>query len=176
MECICTQTKPRFILSSERVLGEWRHKGKNPLYWRLRGGLNPQCFIMQDSEYSSPPQCSHSSDLKIGTVVVTARRLVLQGLHQDWLIQSGVTVCILYLAEIARVICSFCLQNGSMHNVLSRLVPKTQFACCWDLKVSNPETTATTFDSRNSSCGNDGVDEDQCGSTLGPLSAMTGSV
>ena len=26
MECMCVQTRPRFILSSERVLGEWRQK------------------------------------------------------------------------------------------------------------------------------------------------------
>ena len=29
MECMCAQTRPRFILSSEIVLGEW---SKNPLY------------------------------------------------------------------------------------------------------------------------------------------------
>ena len=56
MERMCAQTRPRFILSSERVLGNGvrnhvNHvKGKNPLYWRHRGGLNPQRSITQDSE------------------------------------------------------------------------------------------------------------------------------
>ena len=55
MECMCVQTRPWFILSSKRVLGigvgmHVNSKGKNPLYWRLRGGSNPQRCIMQDSE------------------------------------------------------------------------------------------------------------------------------
>ena len=39
MECMCAQTRPQFILSSKRVLGEWSQKAwelqrKNPLNWR----------------------------------------------------------------------------------------------------------------------------------------------
>ena len=38
IECMCAQTRPRFILSSERILGEWSQnlcqlQGRNPLYW-----------------------------------------------------------------------------------------------------------------------------------------------
>ena len=37
MKCMCAQTRPQFILSSQRVLGKWSQKpcslqGKNPLY------------------------------------------------------------------------------------------------------------------------------------------------
>ena len=51
MECMCTQTRPRFILSSERVLesGVRTHvnsKEKN-LYRRRRGGSNPRRCITQ---------------------------------------------------------------------------------------------------------------------------------
>ena len=39
MDCMCTQTRPQFILSSKGVLGEWsknpcKLQGKNPLYWK----------------------------------------------------------------------------------------------------------------------------------------------
>ena len=37
MECMCTQTRPRFVLSSGRVLGEW---SQNPCYLQ---GKNPLC-------------------------------------------------------------------------------------------------------------------------------------
>ena len=55
MECMCAQIRPRFILSSERVVWEWSpnpcySQGKNPLYRRLRGGSNPWRCITQDSE------------------------------------------------------------------------------------------------------------------------------
>ena len=63
MECMCAQTKPRFILSSERVLGEWSQnpcqlQGKNPLYRRkvlLSGGSYPRRCIKQDSEPNTLP-------------------------------------------------------------------------------------------------------------------------
>ena len=40
MECMCAQTRPWFILSSERVLGEWSQnpcqpQGQNPLYQKI---------------------------------------------------------------------------------------------------------------------------------------------
>ena len=58
MECMCAQTTPQFILSSERVLGEWSQnscylQGKNPLYLEkipLRGGWNPRRCIKHDSQ------------------------------------------------------------------------------------------------------------------------------
>ena len=55
MEYICAQSRPQFILSSERILGEWSLnpcylQGKNHLCQRLRGGSNPRCCITQDSE------------------------------------------------------------------------------------------------------------------------------
>ena len=60
MECMCAQTRPRFILSSERV---WRNgvrthvnfKGKNPLYRGFRGGSNPSRCITQDREPNTLP-------------------------------------------------------------------------------------------------------------------------
>ena len=75
VECMCAQARPQIILSSERVLrnGDRTHinsKGKSPLYWRLRGGLNMQRCITQDSKPNilSTGLC-HTSDLKIGTPV-----------------------------------------------------------------------------------------------------------
>ena len=55
MECMCAQTRSRFILSSKRVLREWSQnpcelQGENPLYRKLRGGWNPQHCITQDSQ------------------------------------------------------------------------------------------------------------------------------
>ena len=39
MECMCAQTRPRFILSSERVLGEW---SKNPCNFQLQKSPLPE--------------------------------------------------------------------------------------------------------------------------------------
>ena len=55
MECMCAQTRPRFIVSSERVLGKGvrtyvNSKGKNSLYRGFREGLDPRRSITQDSE------------------------------------------------------------------------------------------------------------------------------
>ena len=55
MACMCAQTRPMVILSSERVLGEWSQEpcylqGKNPLYRSLCGGSNPRCWITHNSE------------------------------------------------------------------------------------------------------------------------------
>ena len=60
MECMCAQTRPRFILSSKRVLrnGVRNHvnfKGKKSHLWRLRGGLNSGHCIMHDSEPNTLP-------------------------------------------------------------------------------------------------------------------------
>ena len=54
MERMCAQTRPWFILSSERV---WENgvRGKNPLYRRLRVGSNPWCCIRQNSEPNTIP-------------------------------------------------------------------------------------------------------------------------
>ena len=52
------QTRPRFILSSERVLGNGVRAhvtSKDLLYRRLRGGWNPRRCITQDSEPSALP-------------------------------------------------------------------------------------------------------------------------
>ena len=64
MECMCAYTRPRFILSSERVLGEHSQNyrsvnfkgkilstGKN----LPRGGWNPRRYIKQDSEPNTLP-------------------------------------------------------------------------------------------------------------------------
>ena len=58
MECMCAQTRPRFVLSSKRVLGGWSKnprslQGKKvPSTGKIlpRGGSNPRRFIKQDSE------------------------------------------------------------------------------------------------------------------------------
>ena len=60
MECMRAQARPRFILSYERVLGEWSQNpcelhGGNPLHWRLRGRLNPRRCIRQDSKPDALP-------------------------------------------------------------------------------------------------------------------------
>ena len=60
MECMCAQTRPRFTLSSERVLREWSQnpcelQGEDPLYQRFRGGWNPRRCIMQDREPNTLP-------------------------------------------------------------------------------------------------------------------------
>ena len=62
MECMCAQTRPRFILSSERVWGEWSQnqcklQGKNLLPEKNlpRGGSNLQRCIKQDSEPNTLP-------------------------------------------------------------------------------------------------------------------------
>ena len=58
--CMCAQTRPRFIFSSKRILGngvrnQVNSKGKNPLYRRLRGGRNARRLIRQDSEFNTLP-------------------------------------------------------------------------------------------------------------------------
>ena len=55
MEFMCAQTRPRFILSSQRICKEWSQKPcqlqeNNALYRRLRGESNLRCWITQDSE------------------------------------------------------------------------------------------------------------------------------
>ena len=58
MECMRAQTRPRFILSSERVFGDWSQnpcllQGENPLRREKnlpRRGSNPRRCIKQDSE------------------------------------------------------------------------------------------------------------------------------
>ena len=60
MECMRAQTRPRFILSSERGLGNGvrthvNSKGKISSTERYQGGSNPQCCIMQDSELHTLP-------------------------------------------------------------------------------------------------------------------------
>ena len=55
MKCMCVQTRLRFILSYERVLGNGvrnhvNSKGKSPLPNLLRGGSTPRLCIKQDSE------------------------------------------------------------------------------------------------------------------------------
>ena len=60
MECTCAQTRPRFILSSERV---WEGGGgKSPINSKGKipssggsGGLNPRRCITQDSEPNTLP-------------------------------------------------------------------------------------------------------------------------
>ena len=59
-ECMCAQTRPRFILPSERVWGNGvrthvNSKGTDPLYQRLREGSNPRRSITQDSEPNTLP-------------------------------------------------------------------------------------------------------------------------
>ena len=56
MECMCTETGPRFTLSSERVLGEW---SQNPLTPREKSPLPEKRCIKQNSEPSTlPTSCS----------------------------------------------------------------------------------------------------------------------
>ena len=79
MECMCEQTRPRFILSSERVLGNGvrthvNSKGKIPSIGKKllpRGGSNPRRCIKQDSEpntlltsYSGPQLLNRVFDCK----------------------------------------------------------------------------------------------------------------
>ena len=63
MECMCAQSRPLLILSSERVFAEW---SQNPMLTPkdkitstgkilLRGGWNPRCCIKQDSEPNTLP-------------------------------------------------------------------------------------------------------------------------
>ena len=44
MECMCTQTRPGFILSSERVLGKW---SQNPCYLQVKSPL-PEKFSSEE--------------------------------------------------------------------------------------------------------------------------------
>ena len=75
---MCAQTRPWFILSSGRVLGNGvqthvNSKEKNPLYRKLRG-LNPQRYITQDCEPNIlPTELFHLNtiDPKTGTVMAT---------------------------------------------------------------------------------------------------------
>ena len=60
--CMCAQTRPRFILSSEKVLGDGVRthvisKGKTTSTGKilLRGGLNPRRCITQDNEPNPLP-------------------------------------------------------------------------------------------------------------------------
>ena len=70
MECMCTQTRPRFILSTERVLGKESKtvltpKENSPLpgaqRWGVgggrggRGGWNPRRCTTQDGEPNTLP-------------------------------------------------------------------------------------------------------------------------
>ena len=61
MECMSAQTRPRFLLSSERILGGMESEPmlipteKNPFYRRPRGGWNPRRCIRQDSEPNTLP-------------------------------------------------------------------------------------------------------------------------
>ena len=67
MECMCAQTRPRFILSSERVLGEWSQnpcylQGKNPLYW---GNNPPQSRIKPMTLHHAGQRAQHTTNLAI---------------------------------------------------------------------------------------------------------------
>ena len=61
MECMCALTRPRFTLSSERVLGNGvvtHVNKKNPFYRRFRRGSNPRRCIRQDT---GPTHCRLSN-------------------------------------------------------------------------------------------------------------------
>ena len=82
MERICAQTRPQFILSPKRVLGNGVRthvdfKGKITSTGRPRGGLNLWCCIMQGREPSTLrtevflPWTSHTTDFKTGAPVAS---------------------------------------------------------------------------------------------------------
>ena len=60
MECMCAQTRPRLYSHSKEFLRDGvrtcvNSKGKNPLYRKLRGGLNPRLCTTQDKEPNTLP-------------------------------------------------------------------------------------------------------------------------
>ena len=60
MECVCSQTRPQLIVSTERVLGNGvkahvNSKVKILSSERLQGGSNPRCCITLDSEPNTWP-------------------------------------------------------------------------------------------------------------------------
>ena len=156
MECMCAQTRSRFILSSERV---FKKESPNPYELQgekkpsigkvvLRGGWNPRRCIKQDSEsntlptsYSGPhtwvrvqpPPCvfvsraSHTTDLDGFT---PEAGLPGAGRYRVSAGTGWPGVSILCLGEIESLICSFDLSVAA-HTILSELVrPWDTLACC----------------------------------------------
>ena len=120
MKCMCAQTRPQFILSSERVLGGMefepmlspREKSSLPENFP-RGGLNlrhcGQRAQALPTELFRPP----TIDLKIGTSVATLpgawryRVSTGTGLHGVRILRLGVLeslICNFYLSVAARKI------------------------------------------------------------------------
>ena len=127
---MCAQTRPRFILLSERVSGNGvrthvNSKGNNPLYLRLRGGSNPQHCITQDTKPNTLPtelfqpckvinfncwglraQILDESFLISCIVVATLQDTWCYGVSTG----TGCScVNVLWLAEMENLICSFYL-------------------------------------------------------------------
>ena len=87
MDCKSEKTRPQFILSSKRVLGNGvrthvNSKGKHPLYWRPRGGLNLRHCMTQDSkpntllteQFWSPYLCPDSTASRYSTLTCAAAK------------------------------------------------------------------------------------------------------
>ena len=116
-KCMCAQTIPWFILSSERVFwgnGVTTHvnsKGKIPCAGKilLRGGLNPQCCSKQDSGTNTlPPSYSGPKVIQSGNKLLSLRLLIISILcWTEISSQQSVqaTISVLLLQEISKWCC-----------------------------------------------------------------------
>ena len=155
MKCMYAQTRPRFILSSERVFGGMEFepmltpREKSPLPENFpRGGSNPrrcgQGAQTLPTSYSSPQtwglistfsrgifsRSSHTSDLQTCTPVAT--------LPGAWCcrVNTGTGqpgVSILWLGKIESLFSNFCL-SVTAYKIVKQISTWDTVACCWDVK------------------------------------------
>ena len=115
MECMCAQTGPRLILSSERVLGNGvrtyvNSKGKIPSTGKnLRGGSNPRRCIKQDSEPNTKPTHCPLSNSCPCTILQTLFE-AMPPIELMTVPPSGITISSAYLSPGQETLAGLCLK------------------------------------------------------------------
>ena len=126
MKCMCAQTRPRFILSSERVFGGMEFepmltpREKSPLPENVP---RVREWGRERRKGSWVDLTVHKSWCSIGNPVRYLPDAISPRI--SWL-----NVDVLLLREITVLICSFCLGCGSMCHCLSKSLREARFFSC----------------------------------------------
>ena len=131
MKCMCAQTRPRFILTSEGVLGGMEFepmltpREKSPLPENVpRGGSNPrhrgQRAHALPTELFRPPNCIQRRKSRLFSLL-TAPRTVS---NTDAPCGPGTTVCKSRAAHRALIVCNMC---ATWYEGTAQLLSLTEF-------------------------------------------------
>ena len=134
MECLCAQTRPRFILSPERVLGEWSQnpssiQGENPLYRKKKSS---QRRIEPTTLHQAGQRAQHTttelSRPRIGSALADRCRHVVS------LCNFHLTVAARQIAEAdpsVRYVFRVCW--GTLRTHQTKII--TLFSCAWCTRI-----------------------------------------